>query len=109
MLRLSDPALGLAHLGGSPHLGGGEGGREQMVGGGHTHSPMASPCSDTMEVKSLMIWFTSNKSLCGNRMEAIRCLEAAGRRSGTWPSGIVRVTPRDKPRVTPHVQDRTAI
>lgn len=39
---------------------------------------MASPCSDTMEAKSLMIWFTSNKSLCGNKTVAIRCLGAAG-------------------------------
>jgi hypothetical protein len=30
---------------------------------------MLFPCSGTMEVKSLMTWFTSSKLLCGNRME----------------------------------------
>lgn len=29
--------------------------------------PTASPCSDTTVAKSLMIWFTSNKSLCGKQ------------------------------------------
>lgn len=35
---------------------------------------MASPCSETMEAKSLMIWFTSNRSLCGKKRTTIRSL-----------------------------------
>ena len=48
------------------------GGAGRWLGGWHGYPPMASPCSDTMEAKSLMIWFTSNRSLCGNKMAAIR-------------------------------------
>lgn len=48
------------------------GGTGRRLGGRHGYPPMASPCSDTMEARSLMIWFTSNRSLCGNKMAAIR-------------------------------------
>ena len=50
------------------------GGRGSWLGRCCGYPPMASPCSETMEAKSLMIWFTSNRSLCGKKRTAVRSL-----------------------------------
>lgn len=46
---------------------------------------MASPGSDAMEAKSWMIWFTSSKSLCGNKMVVVGCLGLQEQRCRVQP------------------------
>lgn len=53
------------------------------------YPPMASPCSETMEAKSLMIWFTSNRSLCGRKRTAVRSLEPTVHKSRPYPSAVL--------------------
>lgn len=96
-LTRASPARALVRGWGRPGEVGREGSRgsdsttcpePQSSGGSSAHTwgngqvadylPTASPCSDTTVAKSLMIWFTSNKSLCGNKMTAMRRLGAAG-------------------------------
>lgn len=53
------------------------------------YPPMASPCSETMEAKSLMIWFTSNRSLCGRKRTAVRSLEPMIHKSRPHPLAVL--------------------
>lgn len=64
------------------------------------YPPMASPCSETMEAKSLMIWFTSNRSLCGRKRTAVRSLEPTVHKSRPYPSAVL--TAKNQKRAQGH-------